>query len=48
VTVIPETEYKNVIQSVKENEPVNKSAKRLRNVIQDLFRAKSKMMLGES
>ena len=40
VAVIPETEYKNVIQSVKENEPVNKSAKRLRNVIQDLFHAK--------
>ena len=40
VAVIPEGEYKNVIQSVKETEPVNKSAKRLRNVIQDLFHAK--------
>ena len=38
--VIPEGEYKNVIQSVKETEPVNKSAKRLRNVIQDLFHAR--------
>ena len=40
VAVIPEGEYKNVIQSVKETEPVNKSAKRLRNVIQDLFHAR--------
>ena len=40
VAVISEGEYKNVIQSVKETEPVNKSAKRLRNVIQDLFHAK--------
>ena len=40
VAVIPEAEYKNVIHSVKENEPVNKSAKRLKNVIQDLFHAK--------